>query len=243
RDDLDEVIARARQAGVNSLITLGTDLTSSRETLAIAKQYKGVFAAAGIHPSEVHLTEPHDAERIREMAEAEEKIVAIGEIGLDFYWEKEHAGEQYRIFREMLFLAQALNLPVVIHNRSAHREMQWFFQEEKTFQLEGVMHCFSGNQIDARFYLEMGLHISFTGNITYPDYKMLDVLKYIPLDRILLETDSPYMPPEPFRKQRNEPAYVTYVAEKLAEVYHKAVPEIAEITTENAQRLFNLSVS
>ncbi|RMF61565.1 MAG: TatD family deoxyribonuclease, partial [Calditrichaeota bacterium] len=131
-------------------------------------------------------------------------------------------------------------LPVVIHNRSAHREMQWFLQEEGIYQLDGVMHCFSGDIDDARFYLEMGLHISFTANITYPDFRRLDVVRYVPLERLLLETDSPYMTPYPLKKKRNEPANVFYVAEKIAELHSRPIEEIAEITTANAIRLFKL---
>ena len=140
----------------------------------------------------------------------------------------------------MIKLAKEVDLPVVIHNRSAHREMEWFFQEERILELRGVMHCFSGDIEDARFYLDMGLFISYTGNITYQDFRKLDVVKFIPLDRVLLETDSPYMTPEPRRKERNEPAYLPHVAEKLADLHKMSIDEIARITTDNAERLFGL---
>jgi len=118
--------------------------------------------------------------------------------------------------------------------------MQWFFQEEEIFELVGVMHCFEGDKIDAQFFLDMGLHISFTGNITYHNFKKVDVVKYVPIDRILLETDSPYMAPEPHKKKRNEPAFVPLIAKKLSEIHKKPLSEIERITSENAQRLFNL---
>jgi TatD DNase family protein len=238
--DLDDLINRAENDGINQIVTAGADLNSSQNTLKIAQQYEGVFAAVGIHPSESHLAKDGDLNAIKKLAISESKVVAIGEIGLDFYWEKIYAEEQYVIFRKMLELSEELKLPGIIHNRAAHREMEWFFQEEKIDSLKGVMHCFSGDKIDARFYLDMGLHISFTGNITYPDFKKNDVVRYIPLDRILLETDSPYMTPEPYRKSRNEPRYVKLVAKKLAELFQRPVEEISEITTKNSKRLFNL---
>lgn len=238
--DRDKVIERAVDSNVKRIISLGIDYSSSLKTVEISGKYEQVFAAVGIHPSEAHLANKEDYQKIRAFTEQESKIVAIGEIGLDFYWDTSHADKQYSNFREMLRLAKQVKLPVVIHNRKAHREMEWFFQEEGILELDGVMHCFSGDIEDAKFYLDMGLHISYTGNITYPDFRKINVVKFIPLDRILLETDSPYMTPEAFRKKRNEPAYVPYVAEKLASLHNKPVDEIAQITTGNAKRLFGL---
>ena len=237
--DRAAVIRRAKESGVSQLVSLGTDLVTSQQTLAMARQYHGVFACAGIHPSEAHLAQPEDAGKIRDMAVAEEKIVAIGEVGLDFYWETEHYAAQYRVFREMIDIARELALPVVIHNRSAQREMQWFFQEEGITALNGVMHCFAGDIDDARFYLEMGLHISFTANITYKNFDR-EVVRYVPLDRVMIETDSPYISPAHLRKERNEPANVVFAAKKMAEIYRKPLEEIAAITTENARRFFQL---
>lgn len=236
--DRDKVIERAVDSNIKRIISLGIDYPTSLQTVEISRKYEQVFAAVGIHPSEAHLASKKDYQKIKSIVEQESKIVAIGEIGLDFYWDTSHAEEQYSNFKEMLRLGKEAKLPIVIHNRRAHREMEWFFQENKIFELSGVMHCFSGDVEDARFYLDMGLHISYTGNITYQDFRKLQVVKFIPLDRILLETDSPYMTPEPHRKKRNEPAYVTLVAEKLAELHEKPVDEIARITTNNAERLF-----
>ncbi len=238
--DRGEVIRRALAAGVAGMVTLGTDLSSSRASLRIAQEHPSVYCAAGIHPSEAHLAADADVGAIRELAVAHPEAVAIGEIGLDFYWETKHHRAQYRRFAEMITLGNQLNLPVVIHNRSAHREMQWFFQEQGIDSLNGVMHCFSGDRDDARFYLEMGLHISFTANITHKGFRREDVLRYVPLDRVMIETDSPFIAPEQFRKQRNEPAYVVYVAEKLARVHGLSVAEIAAITTRNARNFFRL---
>jgi TatD DNase family protein len=238
--DRDAVVQRAVDAKVNQIISLGIDYSSSLQTITISEKYPRIFAAVGIHPSEAHLAKREDCQNIKSLAEKESKVVAIGEIGLDFYWDTSHPDEQYSTFRQMLRLAGDLNLPVIIHNRRAHREMEWFFQEEAIYELRGVMHCFSGDIEDARFYLDMGLHISYTGNITYPDFRNLNVVKFIPLDRLLLETDCPYMTPEPHRKKRNEPAYVVNVGGKLASLHQKPVEEIARITSDNAKRLFCL---
>ncbi len=238
--DREAVLQRAREAGVVQIITLGTDVASSRTSVEIAGQHPPVFAAVGIHPTEAHLARPGDVERIRKLAATHEKVVAIGEIGLDFYRDTSHYQAQYDIFREMLYLARRLDLPVVIHNRKAHREMEWFFQEEGFFHLKGVMHCFSGDRTDARFYLDMGLHISFTAEITRKHFRRRDVVEYVPLDRLLIETDSPFIPPAQFPKQRNEPAFVVHVARALAEIRKLPVEDIARMTTENARRLFGL---
>ena len=238
--DREAVIARAGEAGVNQIITLGTGLLSSRESLRIAQQYPQIFAAAGIHPSEAHSAAPGDEAAIKKLASEEEKIIAIGEIGLDFYWDKTYHREQYDMFRTMLKIAREVKLPVVIHNRSAQREMEWFFQEEGIRALEGVMHCFAGEVLDARFYLDMGLHISFTADITYKNFTRAEVVKFVPLDRLLLETDSPFIAPANSPEKRNEPANAIRVAEKLAEIHHTTVEEIAGITTQNARRLFRL---
>ncbi len=240
-NDLPDVIRRARQVDVRKIITLGTDYASSVQTVALANRYEGVYAAVGVHPSEAHRMKAEDIRALAELIQSEKKIVAIGEIGLDFYWEKNYADQQYRVFLQMIELAQEFDLPVVIHNRSAHREMEWFFQEQKIRRLKGVMHCFSGDQLDSRFYLEMGLYISFTGNITYRDFRKVNVVKTIPRDRLLLETDSPYLTPEPFRKQRNEPSYIPYIARKIADIWQEPLEVVARQTTENAHRLFGLA--
>ncbi len=237
--DRDAVIRRAGDAGVVQIITLGTDVANSRLALEVARQYPQVYACVGIHPCEAHRVRAADVEAIRRLAQTDPKVVAIGEIGLDFYWEKKHHAAQYEIFRQMIALAKSLNLPVVIHNRSAHREMSWFFQEEGIAELHGVMHCFSGSVEDARFYLEMGLHISFTANITHKNFDT-EVARFVPLDRLMIETDSPYIAPASARSKRNEPANVMYVARRLAEIRKSPPGEIARLTTENARRFFAL---
>lgn len=238
--DREAVLERARAAGVVQVITLGTDLASSREALAIAERHPMVFAAAGIHPSEAHLVADGDVAAIDTLIREHSRIRAVGEIGLDFYWETEHWQAQYAVFGSMLDLAKGLDYPVVIHNRSAQREMEWFFQEAGIASLNGVMHCFEGEVADARFYLDMGLHISFTGNITFRSFRDEAVVRLVPLDRLLLETDSPFITPAPHRGGRNEPAFVGHVAARLAAIHGVPEDEIRRITTANARRLFGL---
>ncbi len=236
--DVAAVVSRAHAAGVAAMITLGTDLASSKACASLSSRFPGVYAAAGIHPSEVARARAEDEQALETLIRHHPRIVAVGEIGLDFYWDTTHWEAQYEWFGRMLRLASRLELPVVIHNRRAHREMTWFFQEQGIEQLRGVMHCFSGQVVEARFYLDMGLHISFTANVTYPDFRGREVVKFIPLDRLLLETDAPYMAPQPYRKQRNEPAYLPLLGEAIAGIHRIPVEEVARRTTENAMRLF-----
>jgi len=238
--DRAAVLDRARAAGVRAIITLGTGVPSSQRSLAIARQHAEVFAAVGIHPSEAHQATEKDWNAIKEMASSGEKVVAIGEIGLDFYWKDVPAEAQYPVFRTMLKLAAERNLPVVIHSRSAIREIEWFLQEEGIYQLRGVMHCFEGDITDARFFLDLGMHISFTGNITYKNFRRLEVVRFVPLDRLLLETDSPFLPPVPHRGKRNEPAFLPLIAEKIAEIHKIPLEQVSRKTTENAVQLFQL---
>ncbi len=239
REDLSEVIERARTGNVHRILTLGTDLDSSLQSLDIANRYEFVYCAAGIHPTDVYNSRPNHPREIREMAEKEPKILAIGEIGLDLYWRDVALEDQLPVFRSMLNIAEETRLPAVIHNRNAHPEMQDFFRERQINHLSGVMHSFSGTVQDASFYLERGLYISFTGVITFKNYKNMEVVKSVPLERLLLETDSPFLTPVPRRGKRNEPLYVKYVAEKLAGIHGISQEELAEITCRNARQLFN----
>jgi len=237
-DDLPRVVRRAQEAGVRKILTLGTDLPSSQESLQIADRFKEVYAAVGIHPTEVHKTSPEDIPVIKELANSQEKVVAIGEIGLDLYWKEVPLTDQLPVLERMLEIAQELDLPVVIHNRDAQPEMQRFFRQLGIRHLKGVMHSFAGTADDARFYLELGLHISFTGVITFKNFKQMEVVKTIPPDHLLLETDSPFLAPVPYRGKRNEPAFVRYIAQKLAEIHQMSLEEICKVTSENARKLF-----
>ena len=238
QSDLEDVVSRAQEAGVRKILTLGTDLPSSMTSLNIALRHDFIYAAAGIHPTDIFNTRTEDVQRIRELAAAEEKIVSIGEIGLDLYWKEVPLERQIPVFEKMIELAAELDLPVVIHNREAHPEMRQFFLDRGFDRLRGVMHSFSGTAEDACFYLDRGLFVSFTGVITFKNFKDMEVVRSIPFDRILLETDSPFLTPVPHRGKRNEPAYVRFIAEKLSEVYETTPEDIAEKTFLNANRLF-----
>ncbi|MBN2365522.1 MAG: TatD family deoxyribonuclease [Calditrichaeota bacterium] len=238
RDDLDEVIKRAGQAGIKKILTLGTDPASSRDTLSIAHRFEIVYAAVGIHPTDISDKPNEDTRRIRELIDQGNKIAAVGEIGLDLHWKEIPLEKQFPIFEQMLMLAAEKNLPVVIHNREAHPEMRRFLRERDFTRLRGVMHSFSGTANDAAFYMELGLMISFTGVITFKNFKDMDVVRSVPPDKLLLETDSPFLTPVPNRGKRNEPFNVRHIAVKLAEVHSLQLEEISEITCRNAASLF-----
>ena len=238
RDDLPEVIQRARETGVRRILTLGTEPESSKASLKIARDNPEVFAAVGIHPTEIFKTGESNGSRIKILAAEEKKVVAIGEIGLDLYWKEVPLQAQLPVLEKMLQIAHELNLPVVIHNREAQKEMQHFFRALGISSLRGVMHSFAGSAEDAQFYLSLGMYISFTGVITFKNFKELAVVKSIPPERLLLETDCPFLAPVPKRGKRNEPAFVKYTAEKLAEIFELPFEEICRITAQNANQLF-----
>ena len=238
RNDLPDVIQRAEEAGLTKILTLGTDLKSSREAVRIANQYEMVYAAVGIHPTDVHHSTPADFPEIKKLAQNEEKVIAIGEIGLDLYWKEVPLQDQLPVLDKMLEIAAELNLPVVIHNRDAQPEMQQFFEKNQIQSLRGVMHSFAGSSEDAQFYLNRELYISFTGVITFKNFKSMDVVKLVPAERLLLETDSPFLAPVPRRGKRNEPAFVRHIADKLAEVHSVSVEKICSVTCRNAEELF-----
>jgi TatD DNase family protein len=237
--DFDEMLQRAADAGVAAILTVGTDIESSRESVELAERHPRIYAAVGIHP--------HDAARvtdacygvIRELALSSPKIVAIGEIGLDFYRDRSPRNDQERVFRRFLRLANELDKPVIIHDRDAHLLVLDCLREEGTRR--GVLHCFSGDAAMAAEAVALGFHISIPGTITYPANEALrDVVRAVSIDRMLLETDCPYLSPVPHRGKRNEPAYVRLVAERVAEVKGLSLEDVARITTKNVRDLFGI---
>ncbi|MFZ0391324.1 MAG: TatD family hydrolase [Calditrichia bacterium] len=236
--DLPAVLQRARDAGVNRILTLGTELESSRKSLQIAEENPSVYAAVGLHPTDIRQNPDRGSGQFAAMIKESEKVAAIGEIGLDLYWKEVPLQEQLPVFKNMLELAAELELPVVIHNREAQAEMQQFFRENNIHRLHGVMHSFAGTPADVQFYLEKGLHISFTGVVTFKNFRQWDTVRQVPLERLLLETDSPFLTPEPYRGRGNEPSFVRFTAEKLAEFYEMDFADLCRITSENAAALF-----
>lgn len=237
--DRDEVIQRAFETDVKKIINIAIDLETSKRCIQLAEKYDGLFATVGVHPNDSTKLNETTLGELRELTR-HPKVVAIGEIGLDFYRDWSPVEIQEDAFRKQIGLAKEVELPIVIHNRQAGRQILDVLQAEGTAGLSGVFHCFSEDKSVAEEILELGCYISFTGNLTFKKSELPQVAEAIPLERLLLETDCPFLSPEPKRGRRNEPAHVIYIAEKLAEIKGVAVSELQEQTTENAHRLFGV---
>ncbi|MFC1918904.1 TatD family hydrolase [Chloroflexota bacterium] len=245
-EDRTEVIARALDSGVSKIITVGINLESSKKATELAEKQAGVFAAAGIHPHEVERVTKGDIASLARIA-AHPAVVAIGETGLDFYRDLSPREIQLRVLQWQLELADNLELPVIIHCRQAEEDMlallhDWTSSHNGSHgQPRGVIHCFSGDTDTARQYLDMGFFISFGAYIGYPSSKHLHaVIRDIPQDRLVVETDSPFLPPQNHRGQRNEPAYLPLTIEILAKIRKMSPEAAARETTRNAHRLFRI---
>ena len=238
-DDRDAVIERAKEAGITGVITIGVTLADSEKGLDIAGRYDMVYASVGIHPHEVKDIEPKTYDRLRALVRRA-KVVAIGEIGLDFYYNHSPKDLQFRHFADQLDLAVELDLPVIIHDREAHVETLEFLGYRKG-RLRGVLHCFSGDLKMAKKCVDLGFAISIAGPITYKKSEPLqEVAVKMPLETLLIETDAPYLAPQPWRGERNEPAYVIETARRVAEVRGITAKEVEVATEINARRLFGL---
>lgn len=234
-DDLIDVINRANDSGVQKIICVGVDLKSSEECIELANKFPNIYATVGYHPHESKLAENNYLNILESMA-SEEKVVAIGEIGLDFHYNHSHKKIQEKVFSEQLELAESINLPTVVHSRNADQETVKIISALKNSL--GVVHCFAGNLEQAYKIIQLDYYISFTGLITFAE-ELTDVVKNMPLDKILIETDSPYLSPIPFRGKRNEPSYVIEIAKKIAAIKDVPLIEVENITTENTLQLFN----
>lgn len=239
------VIDRARQSGVEQILSVGIDLASSLKSLRLAEEYSEVFAAVGIHPNSAARADPNDWDQIIKLTD-HPRVVAVGETGLDRYRDHTPFPLQQEYFQRHLVLSQERNLPVVIHCRDAAEDLMPMLRRAVARgPLKGILHAFSGDARMAAECLELGLHISFAGNATYKN-KKFEPLRLaalaVPLDRLLVETDSPYLTPEPLRgrEKRNEPANVAYTARRLAELHGIALSELEQQTTANARRLFGI---
>jgi len=238
--DRDRVIARALEAGVGHIITVGTTVPDVEKALQIAAKYSSVYVAMGIHPHEVKGITGGDYDALRGLAK-EKKVVAFGEIGLDFYRNHSPRDVQLTRFRELLRLGQALRLPIVIHDRDAHEETLRILEEEKNGRWKGVFHCFSGDYAMAQRVIQMGFSLSIPGTVTFKKSTLQqEVVRRVPLEMILLETDCPYLAPEPYRGKRNEPAFMRQTAEKVAELRGLTLEDVSRITSLNAKLLFGV---
>lgn len=239
--DRDQLVPRARQAGVTRIVTVGTDVDGSRRACELAAAYDGVWAVIGCHPHESdRYAADERLEGLRALA-GRPKVVGIGETGLDYAKKHASIANQKLLFRRHLRLAEELGLPVVIHCRDAHEDLRAILAEERRPPVKGVIHCFSGNARDAAAYLEMGFVLSIAGPVTFANAAGLrEVAKGIPPERLLVETDCPYLTPVPHRGKRNEPAYVRHTAEILAGLHGLSLDEFAERTTRTAREVFGL---
>ena len=237
--DFDDMLKRAEDAGVSAIVVVGTDIESSRESVELAEKYPQLYAAVGIHPHDAGRVTDACYDVIQTLAVSSEKIVAIGEIGLDFYRDRSPRDQQEIVFRRFLQMASALHKPVIIHDRDAHDRVMTILREEAVRR--GVLHCFSGDAEMASEAAKLGFHISIPGTITYPgNQKLRDVVQAVSIDQMMVETDCPYLTPVPHRGKRNEPSYVRLAAEKLAEVKGLTLEDVARITAKNASDLFGI---
>ena len=238
----DELLASLPAHDIGLILNPGCDVETSRKAVSYAQKYAFVYAAVGIHPENINESWNNDLSVIQELAQTEPKVRAIGEIGLDYYWEKdEHArARQQVVFARQMELARELDMPVIVHDRDAHGDCMEITRRYP--EVRGVYHCYAGSVEMARELLRLGYYLSFTGVITFKNARRaIEVIREVPIDRLMIETDAPYMTPEPFRGRRNSSLYVYRMAETIAEIKGMSVEEVERITTENGKRLFAIS--
>ncbi|MCX6148875.1 MAG: TatD family hydrolase [Candidatus Kapabacteria bacterium] len=240
-EDRDEVITRALEAGVKSIIIPAISPNDFDNLERVANSYPNIFYGLGVHP--------HNANEYSDLVEQDilirakkEKVVAIGEIGIDYFYDFVPKEQQKIVFRKQIHIAKKLNLPIIVHNREADNDILEIIEDEQDGTLNGVLHCFSSSEEVMFKALELGFNVSFTGNITFKKSTLDEIVKLVPNDRFMIETDSPYITPTPFRGKRNEPAYVKFTAQKIAELKNISLEEVIKMTTDNAIKLFKLSI-
>ena len=238
KDDLCGVLERAKEQGVGRFICVATNISDSYECLEISKVYKNVYASAGIHPHDAKDASSDFIDKIHQLMENDE-MVAVGEMGLDYFRNHSSPEIQKKVFRSQMQIALDIKKPIIFHNRDADNDLVSVLREFP--DVNGVAHCFSSNLETAQKFLDQGYYISFSGNLTFKNSHLPDVAKEIPLDRLLVETDCPYLSPDPYRGKTNEPSRVSLVAKKLAEIHSISIEKITEITSNNATEIFQLS--
>ncbi|MET1176456.1 TatD family hydrolase [Peribacillus simplex] len=240
-EDLEDVIDRAKEAGVNHMVVVGFDRPTIIRAMELIEAYDFMYAAVGWHPVDaIDMTE-EDLQWIEELSN-HPKVVAIGEMGLDYHWDKSPKDVQMEVFRKQIRLAKRVGLPIIIHNREATADIVNILKEEEASRVGGIMHCFSGSAETALECINMNFYISLGGPVTFKNAKKpKEVAAAVPLDRLLIETDCPYLAPHPYRGKRNEPSYVKLVAEQIAEIKQLTLEEVSQATTENAKKLFGIN--
>ena len=235
--DIDNVFVRSKKLGVNRFICVGTNINDSLLSLDISKKFENVFCSAGVHPHDSKNVDKDYIQQIELMMKSK-KMIAIGEIGLDYFRNISSKKIQIKVFHELLQLADNIKKPIIFHNRDADKDI---IDTLSCYpNVIGVSHCFSSTLSTAKKLLDMGYYISFSGNLTFKNSALPSVAKYLPLNRLLVETDSPYLSPEPFRGKSNEPGRARYVAETLAEIHNISFESIANQTTKNINKLFSI---
>ncbi|MGE7186926.1 TatD family hydrolase [Peribacillus sp. NPDC006672] len=240
-EDLEDVIERAKEAGVNNMVVVGFDQPTIIRAMELIETYDFMYAAVGWHPVDaIDMTEK-DLQWIEELSN-HPKVVAIGEMGLDYHWDKSPKDVQMEVFRKQIRLAKKVGLPIIIHNREATADIVNILKEEAASEVGGIMHCFSGSAETALECINMNFYISLGGPVTFKNAKKpKEVAAAVPLDCLLIETDCPYLAPHPYRGKRNEPSYVKLVAEQIAEIKQLTIEEVSQATTENAKKLFGIN--
>ena len=241
REDLEQVITRAVEGGVERIITIGIDLTSSIKALELANQYDFIYSTVGFHPHDADMVTDAHLNELQALAK-ESRVVAWGEIGLDFFKNRSQREKQIEVFRTQLEIAYDIGLPVIIHNRDADKEILEILNSYGKTYHKGIIHCFSGDYQTALTFIDLGFHISIPGIVTFKNAdKLKEVAARIPVERMLVETDAPFLAPVPKRGKRNEPLFVTHTAKMIAALRGMEFEELADITTDNCKKLFNIS--
>ncbi|ACH39063.1 magnesium-dependent deoxyribonuclease, TatD family, and radical SAM domain iron-sulfur oxidoreductase [Citrifermentans bemidjiense Bem] len=239
--DFEEMMERAAEAGVGTIVAVGADLESSQEALALAGARENVYCSVGIHPHDADRVTERCYELVREMALSSPKVVAIGEIGLDFFRDRSSRENQEEVFRRFIRMGRELSLPLIIHDRDAHDRIMAILREEKAGEVGGVLHCFSGDLAMAQECIELGFKISIPGTVTYPSNEALrEVVRGVKIEQLMVETDAPYLTPVPHRGKRNEPAFVRLTAERVAQVKGLSPEDVGRITSFNTRKLFGI---
>jgi TatD DNase family protein len=239
-EDQKTVIQRAQEAGVELIVNVGYHVSSAVQTVELTQKYDFIYGAVGMHPHEAQDLDEVSLAKLRELAQTP-RIVAIGEIGLDYYYDLSPRATQQTVFREMIRLAREVRLPIIIHDREAHEDTLRIVKEEKASEVGGIFHCYSGSLAMAKEVIKLGFLLALGGALTFKNArKTVEVAKEIPLEYFLIETDCPYLTPEPYRGKRNEPAYVAKVAEEIAEIKGLSIEEVAQATLDNGKRLFKI---
>lgn len=239
-EDRDALLAGMQEAGVEYIVNIGASMASSKRSLELAKKYPFIYAAVGVHPDEIGELDEEKLLQLKEWSKYE-KVKAIGEIGLDYYWDKEKHDLQKHWFMRQMELAHERKLPMIVHSREAAKDTLDMVIAAKPLELSGVIHCYSYSVELAREYLNMGYYLGIGGVLTFKNAKKLkEVVEYAPLSQIVLETDCPYLAPVPFRGKRNDSAKLSFVAEEMAAIKQKSVEEVIRITNENAKKLYGI---